>query len=40
MLNLRNASFGWIACLSFEHMISKEGVAVDPEKVKAVVEWT
>jgi hypothetical protein len=23
-----------------EHVISSEGVAVDPEKVKAVVEWT
>jgi hypothetical protein len=23
-----------------EHVISGEGVAIDPEKVKAVVEWT
>jgi hypothetical protein len=23
-----------------KHVISREGVAVDPEKVKVVVEWT
>jgi hypothetical protein len=39
MLNSRSASFGWI--LSFlRHVISKEGVAVDSENVKAMVEWT
>jgi hypothetical protein len=31
----------WLDSMSFlGHMISGEGVAVDPEKVKAVVEWT
>ena len=25
---------------SLEHVISREGVVVDPKKVKAVVEWT
>ena len=30
----------WLDSVSFlEHVISGEGVAVDPEKVKAVVEW-
>jgi hypothetical protein len=31
----------WLDSVSFlEHVISGEGVAVDPEKVKAMVEWT
>jgi hypothetical protein len=31
----------WLNSMSFlEHVISSEGVAVDLEKVKAVVEWT
>jgi hypothetical protein len=31
----------WLDSVSFlEHVISSEGVAVDPEKVKAMVEWT
>jgi hypothetical protein len=31
----------WLDNVSFlGHVISGEGVAVDPEKVKAVVEWT
>jgi hypothetical protein len=31
----------WLDSMSFlEHVISGKGVAVDPEKVKAVVEWT
>jgi hypothetical protein len=31
----------WLDSVSFlGHMISGEGVAVDPEKVKAMVEWT
>jgi hypothetical protein len=39
MLNLRNAS--WLDSVSFlGHVIFGEGVAVDSEKVMAVVEWT
>jgi hypothetical protein len=31
----------WLDSVSFlRHVISGDGVAVDPEKVKAVVEWT
>jgi hypothetical protein len=31
----------WLDSVSFlEHVISGEGVAVDPKKVKAMVEWT
>jgi hypothetical protein len=31
----------WLDSVSFlRHVISGKGVAVDPEKVKAVVEWT
>jgi hypothetical protein len=31
----------WLDSVSFlGHVISGEGVAVDPEKVKAMVEWT
>ena len=31
----------WLNSMSFlRHMISGEGVAVDPKKVKALVEWT
>jgi hypothetical protein len=39
MLNSRSASFGWIACLSSDMLFLEKRVAVDPEKVKAVVEW-
>jgi hypothetical protein len=31
----------WLDIISFlGHVISREGVAVDPKKVKTVVEWT
>ena len=31
----------WLDIVSFlGHMISGEGIVVDPEKVKAIVEWT
>jgi hypothetical protein len=40
MLNSRSVSFGWIAVSFLGHVISGKGVAVDPKKVKAVVEWT
>jgi hypothetical protein len=31
----------WLNSVSFlRHVISREGVVVDPKKVKAVVEWT
>jgi hypothetical protein len=31
----------WLDSMSFlGHVISGEGVAIDPEKVKVVVEWT
>jgi hypothetical protein len=31
----------WLDSMSFlGHVISRKGVAIDPEKVKAVVEWT
>jgi hypothetical protein len=31
----------WLDRVSFlGHVISGEGIAIDPEKVKAVVEWT
>jgi hypothetical protein len=39
MLNSRSEF--WLDSMSFPiHVISGEGVAVDPKKVKAMVEWT
>jgi hypothetical protein len=38
---LNSKSEFWLDSMSFpRHVISGEGVAVDTDKVKAVVEWT
>lgn len=40
MPNLRNISFGWKRMNLLKYVISKEGISVDPGKIKAVVEWS
>ena len=38
--NLENCEFVLDSVSFLGHVIAREGVAVDPKKVKAVVEWT
>jgi hypothetical protein len=39
MLNLANARFGWRKSNFLGHVLSAKGIAVDPSKVKDIIEW-
>lgn len=37
--NLIKCSFIWIEVHYLRHVVSKEGIAIDPGKIRATTEW-